>query len=191
MPDASRITIAGNAHIYLAALGTVGPTDATTALDTPWRDVGYTTEDSLTFTDTPTFGQVRSHQSNYPTRIFQTQEEASVAVELQEFSSDNILATFGGGTITTITPGGTATDQYHYSPPSVGSRVNIAAIAEVIDGTKHYRYVVPNCFQNSGATLKLQKTSAALLPLALSVLGADGVDPWYLLTDDPAMAPST
>lgn len=186
-----NITIAGRAHIYVAALGTVAPADSTVVMPAGWVNVGLTTEDSLQFIENPTFGEVTSHQSDFPTRNYQQADAASVEVDLQEFSSANLLNVFGGGTLTTITPPASGTPgEYRFAPPAVGGRSNVACIAEVIDGAKRYRYVVPNCFQNAGVTMKLQKRNEVTLPLRLNVLGTDGVDPWYILSNDPAMAPA-
>lgn len=186
-----NIVIAGRAHIWLAPLGTVAPTDDTADMPAGWVEVGLTTEDSLQFVENPTFGEVRSHQSDFPTRTYQQADAATVEVDLQEFSAVNLLNVFGGGTITTITPPAAGQPgHYRYAPPAIGGRENVACIAEVIDGAKRYRYVVPNCFQNAGVTLKLQKRAEVTLPLRLGVLGSDGVDPWYILSNDPAMAPA-
>jgi hypothetical protein len=186
---AARILVAGRAKIYIAPLGTVAPANSSVALAAPWAEVGYTVDDSLQFIETPTFGTVTSHQSDFATRIFQESEAASVEVDLQEFSSANLLNVFGGGTLTTITtPVPPALGEYRFAPPQVGGRSNVACIAQVTDGLKNYRYVIPNCFQNVGVTQKLQKRGETTLPLRLQVLGTDGVDAWYLLSNDPAVA---
>ncbi len=181
--DKTRITVPGRAHIYLSVVGTTAPINSTAALDPGFVEVGLTTPDSLTFAGNPTFGTVTSHQSDYVTRVFQQSDEARVTVDLQEFSGDNLLNVFGGGEITTLTTG-----QYKFVPPTVGGRTNVACIAEAIDGAKHYRFVIPICFQDAGVTMKLAKTSEVTLPLNLLVLGSDDVDPWYLLTNDPSFA---
>jgi hypothetical protein len=43
--------------------------------------------------------------------------------------------------------------------------------------------------QIAGVTAQLHKGQEARLPLNLSLLGGDSVDPYYILTDDPAMNP--
>jgi hypothetical protein len=186
----NNITIAGRAHIYIAILGTAAPTDSSITMPDGWVDVGLTTDDSLQFIENPTFGTVTSHQSDFPTRTYQQADAASVEVDLQEFSAVNLLNVFGGGEITTVTPPAEGVaGEYRFAPPSVGGRSNVACVAEVIDGVKNYRYVIPNCFQNAGVTMKLQKRNEVTLPLRLNVMGTDGVDPWYVLSNDPAMAP--
>jgi hypothetical protein len=189
MGDKTRIVVAQMARVYLAPVGTAAPVDATTALAAAWKEVGYFTPDSLGWSTDPSFEEVRSHQSNYPTRKFQTEDAATAEVDLQEWSSANFRSVYGGGTVTEITPAMTP-PQYKFSPPAIGGRESVAAVIEIIDGSKHYRRVIPRCEQGEGVEQTFEKTSESTLPLRLSVLGADIGDPWYDLTDDPAFAPA-
>jgi len=190
--DPTRIVVAGRARIYLAPLGTVAPTDDTVAMPTGWVDVGLTDPDSLAFEDAPTFGEVTSHQSDYSTRVFQTGAAATLAVDLQEYSQKNLTNVYGGGTLTTITaPSGGNPGHYMWTPPAIGGRTNVAACAEIVDGTKRYRYMIPNCMDNQAVSQKLAKKANVVLPLRLQILGSDGVAPYYLLTNDPAFAPGS
>lgn len=192
--DNTRIVIAGVARIHLAPVGTAAPADAVTTPAVGWREVGLTTQDSLTFSTSPTFGQVRSHQSGFPTRNFQQTDGARVDVDLQEFSGANIIAVHGGGVLTTVTPPSVGppavAGNYKYTPPAVGGRTNVACLATVVDGTKAYRYVIPVCFQDAGVTEKLQKQAETTLPLRLQIIGSDVVDPYYILTNDPSWSPT-
>lgn len=163
------------------------------AMPTGWRDVGYFTPDSLGWTTDPSFEQVDSHQSNYPTRRFQTADAATGEVDLQEWSGDNFMAVYGGGTVTEVAanPTGTPPTILHYKfvPPKVGGRSNVSACIEIIDGLKHYRRIIPLCTQNEGVAQTFEKASESTLPLRLAVLGSDIGDPFYDLTDDEAFAP--
>jgi hypothetical protein len=182
----AQITVAQMARVFLAPVGTVAPADSTVVMPTGWRDVGYFTPDSLHFATDPSFEEVRSHQSNYPTRRFQTEDAATCEVDLQQWNGQNFMAVYGGGTITTIT--GTPS-QYRFAPPAIGARTQVSAVIEIIDGAKHYRRVIPSCEQVEGVDQTFEKTSESILPLRLSVIGSDLGDPWYDLTDDPAFAP--
>ncbi|MEV7512082.1 hypothetical protein AB0O57_29410 [Streptomyces sp. NPDC091201] len=189
--NSNEIVIPSITRVWYAAVGTTVPADAVVAMPAGWRSVGLTTEDSLKFNSEPNFEQVRSAQSSYPTRTFQTQDAATIEVDLQQWSGANFKAVYGGGSITEITPaGGGAGKHYKFTPPRIGSRTEIAAIIEVIDGGKHYRYVIPRTMQMEGVSKDLAKTKEAILPLRLAVQGGDDVDGWYVLTDDPAFAPA-
>lgn len=187
--DATRITVAQMARVYLAPVGTLAPDGPVAVLDPDWKDVGLFTPDSLEWATDPGFEQVNSHQSNYPTRRFQTTDAATVQVDLQEWSAANFKAVYGGGSVVSITPTGGGAPYFKFSPPAIGGRDNVAAIIEVIDGSKHYRRIIPKCMQAEGVTQQFHKTSESTLPLRLSILGSDVGDPWYDCTDDPAFDP--
>lgn len=189
--NSGRIMVAGDAHLYLAPVGTAMPVDATVALSATWIEVGYFTRDSLQFSTDPSFEDVESHQNFYPTRTIQTGDSAQVQVDLQEWSLANFQAIFGGGTVATISvtgpPSGT---HYKFSPPAVGARAETACIAQILDGTKQYRLCIPRAQQREGAEIPLNKGSEATLSLRLGVLGGGVGDPWYWLANDPAFASS-
>lgn len=189
--DANKIVVAQMARVYLAPVGTAAPAGPAAALDEEWREVGLFTPDSLGWSTDPSFEEVRSHQSNYPTRRFQTEDAAAVSVDLQEWSGENFKAVYGGGTITTVaavTGPPDVPQHFKFSPPGVGGRSAVACIIEIKDGLKNYRRVIPRCEQSEGVEQTFEKTSESTLPLRLSVLGSDVGDPWYDLTDDPAFA---
>ena len=182
-----RIRVAQTARVHLAPIGTPAPVDALVALAAAWKDVGLFTPDSLQFSTDPSFEMVRSHQSNYPTRTFQTEDSGSLQVDLQEWSTVNLRAVFGGGEVTTIA--GTTPPQYRFAPPQIGGRDQVSAIVEIIDGEIVYRQVLPATEQNEGVEISHNKTAESTLPLRLTIIGSDIGDPFYYLTNDPAMAP--
>ncbi|MEW1677834.1 hypothetical protein AB0O47_32050 [Streptomyces noursei] len=191
--NAQQIVIPSRTRVWLAPVGTEAPTDATVTMPTGWFSVGLTSEDSLKFNEEPQFEQVRSAQSDFPSRTFQTSDSATVEVDLQQWSGANFKAVFGGGSISEITPtGGTGTPpkQYRFTPPRIGGRTEVAAVIEIIDGAKSYRYVMPRTMQMEGVSTDLQKSKEAVLPLRLAVQGGDEADAWYVLTNDPAFAPA-
>jgi hypothetical protein len=183
----ARIRVAQMARVYLAPVGTPAPADATVAMPTPWKEVGYFTPDSLQWATSPSFQEVKSHQSNYPTRRFQDADAATIQVDLQEWSADNFITVYGGGTVTAITGSPT---QYKFSPPQIGARQQVAAVVEIIDGAIHFRKVIPCAEQSEGVSTTYERAKEANLPLRLAVMGSDLGDPWYDLTDDPAFAPA-
>lgn len=183
-PNNAAIVVAGRTHVYVAPKATAAPVDATTAMGAGWANLGYTTADSLSFSTSPEFENVESAQSDYPVRKFQTKDGGKVSVDLQEWTTASFQAVFGGGTVT-VTSG-----KAKYVPPRIGQRVEVSCVIEVIDGGKHYRYVIPRCFQEEGVQSDLHKGKETTLPLRFDILGDDGVDAWYLLTDDPAFVAS-
>jgi hypothetical protein len=185
----NEIVIPQLSRIWLAPVGTAAPADATVAMPPGWFTVGLFTEDSLKFNSEPNFEQVRSAQSAYPTRTFQTTDAATIEVDLQQWSGQNFRAVYGGGSITAVTPSGGGAKHFKFAPPRIGGRTEIAACIEVIDGGKHYRYIIPRAMQMEGVSKDLAKTKESILPLRLAVQGGDDTDAWYVVTDDPAFEP--
>ncbi|GGR52117.1 phage tail tube protein [Streptomyces griseomycini] len=185
----NEIVIPQLSRVWLAPVGTTAPADATSAMPAGWYSVGLFTEDSLKFNSEPNFEQVRSAQSAYPTRTFQTTDAATIEVDLQQWSGKNFRAVYGGGSITVVTPEGGGSKHFRFAPPRIGGRTEIAAVIEVIDGGKHYRYVIPRTMQMEGVSKDLAKTKESVLPLRLAVQGGDDTDAWYVLTDDLAFQP--
>jgi hypothetical protein len=189
--DAAQTVIPTRTFVWLAPVGTAAPADATIALGTAWRSVGYTSEDSLKFNETPDIQTLKSGQSDFPIRYFQVGDAATIEVDLEQWSAANFQAVYGGGEITEIVVTGPPTaTHYKFTPPRVGGRTEVAALIEVFDGGKHYRFMVPRCMQMDGVASDMSKGAASKLPLRLGVLGDDDTDPWYLITDDPAFADS-
>jgi hypothetical protein len=185
----NEIQVPTRTDVWLAAKGTVAPVDCTADPGTGWFNVGYTPEDSLTFATEPTFGEVKSAQSNFPTLRYQTGESATVSVDLQQWNGANFKAVYGGGSITEILPA-TTPKQFKFVPPKIGERTEVAAIVQVKKGDLIYRTIVPRVFQMEGVSLQLHKGAESRLPLKLAVLGSDSADPWYTLTNDPAFDPA-
>ncbi|MFG2795746.1 phage tail tube protein [Streptomyces pseudovenezuelae] len=189
--NSNEIVIPSVTRIYLGAVGSTAPADATSAMPAALRNCGLSTEDSLKFNTEPNFEQVRSAQSSYPTRTFQTTDAATIEIDLQQWSGENFKAVYGGGEIAEVTVAGqTGVKHYKFSPPKIGGRTEVMAVVEVIDGGKHYRFVFPRCMQMEGVSGDLAKTKEAVLPLRLAVQGGDDLDAWYVLTDDPAFTPA-
>jgi hypothetical protein len=174
------------ARLWLAPVGTVAPAGPTVVMPAGWRDVGLFDPSSLKFSAEPKFSEMKSHQSDYPTRIWQTEDGATLEVTLQEWTAENFMAAFGGGTITTVT-GPPA--YYKFEPPAVGGRSEVSACVELSDGARHLRRIVPRCMQNDGVSQDFDKSKESTLPLKMKVLGGDLVSPWYDFTD--FMAPAT
>ncbi|MFJ5143059.1 hypothetical protein [Streptomyces sp. NPDC088707] len=188
--NAAQIVVPARTRLWLGVVGTTAPADATVEMPTGWYSVGLTTEDSLKFNEEPQFEQVKSAQTDFPSRTFQTSDSATIEVDLQQWNAKNFKAVFGGGTISEITPagGGVGVKHYKFAPPRIGGRTEIAACIEVIDGGKVYRYVIPRAMQMEGVQTDLQKSKEAVLPLRLAVQGGDDADAWYLITNDPAFS---
>lgn len=189
MPNNAAILVPQMARVWLAPLGTVAPADPVSTMPTGWVDVGFFEPSSLQWQDNPSVQSVQSHQSRYPTRRFKDSDTATVQCTLQEWNGTNIIACYGGGTITVRHGSAPApTTWYEYDPPGGSDLPQTACCIEIIDGAKHYRRVIPITEPDSGATVTYHRTDPSTLPLSLAVVyGGTGL-PWYEISDDAAWA---
>lgn len=168
-------------RIWLAPVGTVAPNGPTVAMPTGWYDIGLFTPDSLNWATDPQFEEARAAQSNYAVRRWQTEDAATLEVDLLEWSLNSFQAVYGGGTIELVTPTGDPAppSYYKFTPPAIGSRREVAACMELGDGTKRMRRIIPRCEQAEGVEQGFDRAAASTLPLRLSVLGGDVGAPYY------------
>lgn len=184
--DPDQIVVAANGDVYVAAVGTTAPTDITDAISSEWTKLGLITEDGVTFKDGKTIEPIKSWQLFYPGRRIVTEKEATISFVLQQWAEATVVLAFGGGTVSSPVAGA-----YRYTPPTDPSvRDERACLIAWVDGTKSYRLIVPRVEVVEDVETNLVRTSEAGLPIGLAVNGDEGVAPWYLDTDDPALAPT-
>lgn len=187
MAASDQIVVAGEFEIFVAPEGSSLPLDSTTPLDPTFVSVGLTTRDGSAFQISPTYTNVESHQSQYPTRTFRTKQTGVIRAALQEWNDTNFTTAFGGGT---VTENGTATGEYRFDPPAGSGTDVVAVVLQLVDGTKHYRFVVETSQAQSPVELPFTPDAESVLPLELSVLGDGTGAPWHMLTNDPAFSPT-
>lgn len=181
--SASEIRTAPNGNIYVAPIATTAPTNATGSLAAGWIDLGYASEDGVTFTDGKELRDQRAWQAFYPVGKKITQRNASLAFDLMQWNKDTIKLAFGGGTWTALGGG-----QYRYAPPAPETVDYRAMVVDWIEGAVRYRIYIARCLVEGEVETKLARTDDALLPIKVGVVGVSGSDPWTLFTDDVAAA---
>jgi hypothetical protein len=180
--DTDQIRVGANGHIYVAAVGTAAPTDIATAWASGWYDLGYTDDDGVTLTDGREIEEIPVWQLLYPARRIVTGRNYTAAFNLRQWNKGTVQFAYGGGTVTTS--GGV----YKFTPPAPEVIDERALGIEWADGSLTYRIIVPRGMVTEDVETKLVRSAAADLPITFSVLGEAGVDPWHLLTNDPALA---
>jgi len=184
--DNTQFLLPNRIYIFLAPLGTAAPTGVDDAPAAGWVNVGYTAPDSLSFSTEPEFQPVETAQSDYPAMQYQTSESGSVSAVLKQWNKHNLRSVFGGGTVTSDEAG-----VFKFVPPKIGGREEVALMTHAQYGDKKYRFVYPRAMQMEGVQLDLHKGGESTLPLSMGILGSDLLDPWYLITNDPAFGPVT
>ncbi|GAA2411813.1 hypothetical protein GCM10010404_82170 [Nonomuraea africana] len=190
---AENVFIPQQARLWLAPVGTTAPDGPAPTMPDGWYDVGLFTPDSYNWKTDPKFEETRAHQSNYAVRRWQTEDAATIEVNLLEWTLSSFRAVYGGGTIEKVTPSGGGAAYYKFTPPSIGGRTEVAACIELADGTRKLRRMVPRAQQVEGVEQSFEKTSASTLPLRMSVLGGDIGAPYYDMMNGEwaAFAPPT
>ena len=182
--DAAEVRIAGNGGLYLAPLGSTLPTDAETALDAAFVDLGYFSEDGVTVSPERTIEKFRAWQSRKPVRQSVTADDITISGSLLQWNNDSIPVFFGGGTVVETT-GPPA--YWTYTPPSSGAIDERAMVLEWIDGSYTYRLVAARTVNGELGEITLTGTALGELPINVEILEpSGGGDSFELITNDPA-----
>lgn len=189
--DASEVVVGGDGRVYVAPAGTAVPTSATASLPATWVDVGYISEDGVTFLGGSEQEDINAWQSYFPIRKLITARSAAVEFILRQWNGDTLKLAFGGGSV--VTDAGTT----YYAAPAPGTVDPRAMIIEWEDGSETYRLVIPRGQVTGDVETQLVRTAAADLPVsfaatpdqapsALSATPTAGeliTQAWYLVTD--------
>lgn len=177
--DTTELVVAGSGSVYVAPYGTALPTQYNTALNAAFVDLGYTTEDGLTWGSTPTVEKFAAWQSRQPVRVALTALEQRLTASFQQWNERTIITAFGGGDFIQMAAG-----SFKYVPIDDDEQLDeVSIVAEWQDGDEDYRIVIPRAIVTESVEVSLNRTSLAVLPITFDVLKASGQDAWQLLTD--------
>jgi hypothetical protein len=185
--DVDEIVVGANGTVWTAPVGTAAPADQDTAPGAGWTDLGFTSEDGVTFTDSKTLEAIPVWQLFNAARRIVTERETTLGFVLRQWSKDTVPFAFGGGEITEPVP---ASGNFKYTPPSPEDVDERSLMVDWQDGTKKYRLVVVRGVVAEAVETNLVRTAAADLPIGFAVNGVESGDAWYLLTNDPAFEPA-
>lgn len=177
--DASEIIVAANGSVYVAEVGTTAPASESASLASGWKQLGFVTEDGVTFTDSKETEAVAAWQSFYPVRRIVTARDASVSFSLRQWNSDTVTLAFGGGTITEPTSG-----HYKYVPPTPSDVDERALLIDWQDDTRKYRLIIPKGMVSEAVETNLTRSGSSILPITFVATPDSGDDAYYLLTND-------
>lgn len=184
---AEDVRVAGNTRIYLAPTATAFP-DWDDPLEDAvgWTDVGYVTTDGVTWNMGREIKEIEAMQSADPIRVISTKLPKTLKFDIMQMGRTQLALALGGGA---WTPESGSTGVFRYEPPDVSEIVERAAVVEMLDGDNTYRWHIKRVQNREGVEFKYTRDDAATLPVTLAVLAAsDGTKPFYLLTDDTAVA---
>lgn len=184
--DSDQIVIGANGSIHVAPVGTTVPANIAAVWGTGWEDLGYASPDGVTLTDSKSLNTVDVWQSFYPARRNVTSRDLTAKFVLRQWNRTTVSLGFGGGTFTE--DGAPGSGHFRYVPPSPETIDDRMLGVEWKDGTKTYRLIIVRGMVTDNVETKIARSDPSDLPITFGILGEDGVDPWYLLTDDPAFA---
>lgn len=177
--EATHVVVAGTGAVYVAPEGTTLPTDLA-ALADPWEDVGYVSEDGVTFTFSREQEDVMAWQSAEPIRVLITQEPKTIELDLLEFDRATLLLAFRGGDFAGVSA------PFTYTPPDAGASDVRALVIDGQDGDESFRFAFPRVQLSGDLEFQLVRTDALTLAMELSVLAS--ATKWKLISDLPGFA---
>lgn len=181
--DVDEIVVGANGTVWTAPVGTAAPVDEETAPGAGWVDLGYLSEDGVTVNDSKSLEVISVWQLFHPARRIVTERDTTLNFVLRQWSKETIPFALGGADVTTVSPG-----HHKISPPAPEDIDERALMVDWQDGTKKYRWVVVRGMATEAVETNIVRSGPADLPVGFGINGADGADPWYILTNDPAFA---
>lgn len=184
--DGSEVRVAGAGHVYVAPKGTALPTDLS-ALDPKFVDLGYVTEDGVSFTFGREVEDLNAWQGD-KIRTLSTKEPASTSFSLMQTNATIMTVAFGGGE---VTESGTDPNKvYTFTPPKSGTNTERVLVIEFEDGDTKYRYLIPRSQIEGNVDFTLTRSGALTYPLTMGILDNGDQPKFTILSNDVHMAPN-
>lgn len=186
--DATKVRVALTGKVWVGDEGATLPVTIGSAVSSAtFDDLGYTTEDGVTFTFNKSVENIGAWQSSDPLRILITEEPKSVEFTLRQLDTVTWLQAFGG----TITEPDESTypGDFEWTPPAAGTAPVKVLIVEFTDGSINYRWIFRRTQDQGDKKITLMRTDSVNLPANYTVLAASPA--WgKVQTDDPALDPT-
>lgn len=187
--DSAEVVVGGNGSVSVAPAGTTVPTGVA-ALSASYINVGYISEDGVTFTGGADIEDINAWQSFYPLRKIITARNAAVEFIMRQWNGENLKLAFGGGQI--VNAAGTT----YYRPPDPSEQDTRVMVVDWQDGNEKYRLVVPRGLVSGETTTEMTRSAASDLPISFAVTPNTtaltlttpttaelATQPWYFVTD--------
>lgn len=187
--ESENIRVGANGDVYLGRIADVaalpGTDDPRETLDSAFQEIGYASDDGVTFSFGTTVEDINAWQKSTPVRRLVTARSFDVGVQLLEWRPENFAIVFGGGTWEETDPG-----VWAYTPPAdTDPLTEYAMVVDWNDGDNLHRAVIRKGTVTDDVETQLVRNGPALLPVTLNALaGDDDQAPWYYITDDAAIA---
>lgn len=193
--DAKQVRVALNGRIYYDpnTIDEVGDDPTGLAIPATAIDLGYATDDGVTFTLGKEIEEITGWQSMDPLRLLVSAQPKSAAFALRQLSRQTWLSTMGG-TVTISVPaseGPPAVPAVYHWEPTKGEIPTGSLYLTAQDGPVDYLFGFRRAQNRAEVEFQLVRTDAINLPNEWSAAAtADGREPFFLRTNDPAWAPA-
>lgn len=165
----------GPGWLWAAAVGTAEPADASTALPSAWRTIGYT-EDGNTFTSEVTAEDIEVAEELDPIDIRETKRANSLVLQMAQVNRKNLALAFNTGP-------NEANDNTPYEPPALGASVycmlawDLNSFAST-DAT-NVRILYRKCKASGPIAIPHKKAPAkSLIPVTFRIVKPTGLAPF-------------
>ena len=176
-----RVALTGNVWFEPDFDAPVQDADLLTAPTTTAVNLGYTTEDGVSFTLSKETEDIKGWQTKDILRRLITSEPKSCSYVLRQLARDIWLATMGGAVTTTA--------GVHKWEPNDGEDIEGRVWVDFVDNNIVYRFGFRRASQSASVQFTLVRNNAVNLPNEWAALAtSDGQKSFYMLTNDPAFA---
>jgi hypothetical protein len=184
MPDVGEVVVAANGGVFIAPTGSTMPTDATSALDAAFGELGYISEDGVNFGMEQSRDPLNAWQSASPIRYLQSSREFMASFELMQWNEDTLLLAFNGGQFTDNLDG-----TWDFDLPLPEEDAEFAMVIEAIDGVYKSRFVFERVTMTELGEIPLQRGDSANFPVTVKVLTQANGRPGAIFTDTDTGTP--
>lgn len=129
--------VLGPGAVYVAPIGTTEPVNASAALPSAWRAIGYT-EEGTTFSYGVKTADVEVAEEFDPVRVAMTGREITVEFEMAEVTRQNLALAMNAGA-------NAANDATAIEPPTPGTEVRVMIVFQADESNA--RWIFRQCFQ--------------------------------------------
>ena len=167
-PEQVMIGTANGPGLWIAPAGTPPPASLG-AYPSPWKNLGYASDDGVTISGDTTTEAITPWQSKLPIRQVVTEITKTINFTMWQLNADT-LALYFDTDVGTATAGAYSFDVRSDSPPKVW-----AVSVDVKDGEGQFRITYSRANLDSAGDMAITKSAVVPLEVTLSALDDNGV----------------
>ena len=165
--DSTKVQVAITGGVYHADSGTAVPSDATTALDVAFAEVGFISEDGITETLEDSRETIRAWQNSTRVREVRSDFAVTYAFTMLETNAESLALYYGADNVTSVA-------SVQVAPDNSGRR---SFVFQIVDGDVDIRIVIPNGEVTERGEVTYVGTDAIAYPVTVSAYpDASGVN---------------